>query len=287
LQAVTNKSEEKLYVEAEHPQELHREVTEGLNHTDDLVHTRDPKNNQKHIAIQSLAKEQQQQIGALHSSSSLPPLPPPSPRPEPGPVIELEPSLPAKETPVDAQEPMVELEPESASELALEPVEDGKNEGGEQLFSSIWGGSKKQEKSENVESEETSDDHLLAKVSVKDLISGNAANQGPYTASRSSESPIGMDYSTRPTSIMSNQPRPEDRNYIDDLATNLFAVVHAFEPNRLTLEHISHILPDLLKTFALKVGYKPQSSMHLDVSYFIFKYCKYDVLSWLLTICQS
>jgi DUF2075 family protein len=76
-------------------------------------------------------------------------------------------------------------------------------------------------------------------------------------------------YSASETSIL---PPPRDKGYITDLAAELFSAMKSFESDKKTLKRISEMLPELLRAFALKVGYKAQTAMHRDVSFFIHKY---------------
>ncbi|KAF3905765.1 hypothetical protein AA313_de0203376 [Arthrobotrys entomopaga] len=59
--------------------------------------------------------------------------------------------------------------------------------------------------------------------------------------------------------------------YISELADALFQAVCTEEPDIKTLDRVSGALPELLKAFALKVGYNAPSQMHRDVMYFVHK----------------
>ena len=76
-------------------------------------------------------------------------------------------------------------------------------------------------------------------------------------------------YSKSETSTL---PPPRYKDYIVDLATELFSTVNSCEPNRESLERIGEMLPDLLRAFALKIGHKAETSMQRDVSYFVHKH---------------
>jgi hypothetical protein len=65
---------------------------------------------------------------------------------------------------------------------------------------------------------------------------------------------------------------PRDKRYIADLAADLFGLVKSHESNSEILEHISKLLPDLLRAFALKLGHKAQTQMHRDISFWVHKY---------------
>lgn len=82
----------------------------------------------------------------------------------------------------------------------------------------------------------------------------------------------------RPTS--SHPPpslsRPQDESYITSLAAELFSIIaKSCGSDRLTLKRISEMLPGLLRSFALKVGYRAQTPMQRDVYYFVHKNCLY------------
>ncbi|KAK6501959.1 hypothetical protein TWF481_009777 [Arthrobotrys musiformis] len=59
--------------------------------------------------------------------------------------------------------------------------------------------------------------------------------------------------------------------YISELANALFSEVQANQPDSIALEKICLALPDLLKAFALKIGYNAPSQMHRDVMVFVHK----------------
>jgi hypothetical protein len=61
-------------------------------------------------------------------------------------------------------------------------------------------------------------------------------------------------------------------SYIEEFVDDLVARVRELQPDEETLNRISALLPDLLKAFALRVGYNAPSRMHRDVMYFIHKY---------------
>lgn len=66
-------------------------------------------------------------------------------------------------------------------------------------------------------------------------------------------------------------PRPRDEGFVINMAAELFSTIEPYKLDKDALGHISEMLPDLLRTFALKMGYKPQNQMQLDISYFIRK----------------
>jgi hypothetical protein len=63
-------------------------------------------------------------------------------------------------------------------------------------------------------------------------------------------------------------------SYISDFADDLFRKVSDLQPDEQDFERIFAVLPDLLKAFALRLGYNAPMPMHRDVMYFVHKYRK-------------
>jgi hypothetical protein len=64
-------------------------------------------------------------------------------------------------------------------------------------------------------------------------------------------------------------------SYIADFADDLLHQISDLQPDEQRLERISNtVLPDLLKAFALRLGYNAPTPMHCDVIYFVHKYRK-------------
>ncbi|KAI1259985.1 hypothetical protein F5Y18DRAFT_406994 [Xylariaceae sp. FL1019] len=61
-------------------------------------------------------------------------------------------------------------------------------------------------------------------------------------------------------------------NYVSGFADDLFAKIQETKPDKHELDRISELLPDLLKTFALRLGYNAPTKMHSEVMYFTHKY---------------
>ncbi|KAF3904310.1 hypothetical protein ABW20_dc0105558 [Dactylellina cionopaga] len=61
------------------------------------------------------------------------------------------------------------------------------------------------------------------------------------------------------------------KRYIAELADALFDGVPAEQPDSRALERVSMVLPELLKAFALKLGYSAPTQMHRDVMVFVHK----------------
>jgi hypothetical protein len=63
------------------------------------------------------------------------------------------------------------------------------------------------------------------------------------------------------------------------LAVDLFNRVSLKGNDKESINRICEYLPGLLKTFAMKVGFKGPSQIHRDVMCFVHKYRKYVALS--------
>lgn len=76
-------------------------------------------------------------------------------------------------------------------------------------------------------------------------------------------------------SELSKVPTPHDERYITDLAKDLYDSIKYHSPDSETLRHICDVLPNLLRAFAVKVGYSTRTQTPRDVSYFVHKYRRY------------
>ena len=61
-------------------------------------------------------------------------------------------------------------------------------------------------------------------------------------------------------------------SYILDFAEDLFEKILDLQPDPEDVERISELLPDLLKAFALKLGFQAPMPVYRDVMYFVHKY---------------
>jgi tetratricopeptide (TPR) repeat protein len=97
-----------------------------------------------------------------------------------------------------------------------------------------------------------------------------------YQSANSDEQTVPTGLYAAPTryapSEIDSQPGPKDRNCITELAAALFSKMTTSDVDIKTLQRISQLLPDLLRTFALKVGYQGPTQMHRDVMHFVYKY---------------
>ncbi|EUC39412.1 hypothetical protein COCCADRAFT_152 [Bipolaris zeicola 26-R-13] len=64
-------------------------------------------------------------------------------------------------------------------------------------------------------------------------------------------------------------PALRGKGYTGKLAEQLFGVVNCTDLTRDALDHLSQSLPDLLRAFAVKVGYQASSPMHRDVMFYV------------------
>jgi Cullin family len=69
----------------------------------------------------------------------------------------------------------------------------------------------------------------------------------------------------------SSLPLQKMEAYIAELADDLFSKVRFLLSDVETMESISRALPELLKAFALRVGYNAPTQMHRDVMFFVHK----------------
>jgi hypothetical protein len=69
---------------------------------------------------------------------------------------------------------------------------------------------------------------------------------------------------TYSASDTSSLPPQRDIGYMDQLSNGLFDAIKCHDADRATLERISQALPGLLKTFAVRIGYKARTQMHLS-----------------------
>jgi hypothetical protein len=70
----------------------------------------------------------------------------------------------------------------------------------------------------------------------------------------------------------SNVSEFRENGYIPELAGFLFQKVSTVRVADDTLEHISKVLPAMLKAFALRVGMNAPTQMHREVMFFVHKY---------------
>jgi hypothetical protein len=88
----------------------------------------------------------------------------------------------------------------------------------------------------------------------------NYARTGLYAA--------GTVYSA---SLTSTLPAPKQDGYINDIAQMMFKVLGNIDFYALSAEDLSSMLPDWLKTFAIKVGHLANSQMERDVAFLVHK----------------
>jgi hypothetical protein len=79
-------------------------------------------------------------------------------------------------------------------------------------------------------------------------------------------------YSARTTYTGSNISTSEDRGYISEFAAELAQVGEQLNLSNVTAENILKVIPELLRAFALRVGYNENSAAHRDISVFVHRH---------------
>jgi hypothetical protein len=97
---------------------------------------------------------------------------------------------------------------------------------------------------------------------------------GERATAQSILEPVEEDINNTTTeySHQSNATFLKRQSYIWELAEDLCKEISLLNTDQKTKTRISVILPELLKAFALKVGYNAQTQMHRDVMAFVHKY---------------
>ena len=62
------------------------------------------------------------------------------------------------------------------------------------------------------------------------------------------------------------------QGYVEDLAVALFVAVEPCQSDTKKMDQISEMLPDLLRAFSLRLGYKASDPMQIEAAYFVRKY---------------
>jgi hypothetical protein len=70
----------------------------------------------------------------------------------------------------------------------------------------------------------------------------------------------------------SSLPALKSENYISELAEDLLSKIYSDDLDSQSIERVSERLPDLLKAFALKLGFGAQTQMHRDIMFFVHKH---------------
>lgn len=116
-------------------------------------------------------------------------------------------------------------------------------------------------------------DRLTESTQYSDVKPGSGIAQPQV----SQQGGLGL-YDTRTeysASEMSKVPTPHDERYITDLAQDLYGSIKYHSLDSETLRHICDVLPNLLRAFAVKVGYSTRTQTPREVSYFVHKYRRY------------
>jgi hypothetical protein len=99
----------------------------------------------------------------------------------------------------------------------------------------------------------------------------DSAFEAPNEARKTSSPELSLARTIYAPSATLTTPARGDRGYIGELAEQLFGVVNCPGLSRDALARVSRLLPDLLRAFAVQVGYQAPSSMHRDVMYYVRK----------------
>tara|TARA_R110002003_G_scaffold206_4_gene15776 strand:- start:696 stop:2009 length:1314 start_codon:yes stop_codon:yes gene_type:complete len=99
----------------------------------------------------------------------------------------------------------------------------------------------------------------------------DSALEPPNEARRTASPELSIARTFYAPSATLTTPARGDKGYIGELAEQLFGVVNCPGLTRDALDRVSQSLPDLLRAFAVKVGYQAPSPMHRDVMFYVRK----------------
>jgi hypothetical protein len=99
----------------------------------------------------------------------------------------------------------------------------------------------------------------------------DSAFEPPNEARKTSSPELSLARTIYAPSATLTTPTRGDKRYIGELAEQLFGVVNCPGLTRDALDRVSRLLPDLLRAFAVQVGYQAPSPMHRDVMFYVRK----------------
>jgi hypothetical protein len=99
----------------------------------------------------------------------------------------------------------------------------------------------------------------------------DSAFEPPNEARKTSSPELSLARTIYAPSATLTTPARGDKRYIGELAEQLFGVVNCPGLTRDALDRVSRLLPDLLRAFAVQVGYQAPSPMHRDVMFYVRK----------------
>jgi hypothetical protein len=99
----------------------------------------------------------------------------------------------------------------------------------------------------------------------------DSAFKSPNEARKTSPPELSLACTVYAPSATLTTPARVEKGYIDGLAEQLFGVVNCPSLTRDALDRVSLLLPDLLRAFAVQVGYQASSQMHRDVMFYVRK----------------
>ena len=79
-------------------------------------------------------------------------------------------------------------------------------------------------------------------------------------------------YRTASVYSASDDSTPEEREYIAQMASDLFKCLEKYDSGSHMLKRVSERMSDLLRAFSVRIAYGTQPQIHRDVAYFVRKY---------------
>jgi hypothetical protein len=100
----------------------------------------------------------------------------------------------------------------------------------------------------------------------------NREPEAPFQQAFQEESPRQGLYTADTVYSKSESSNLHDKGYVIDIAAALYESIDWLNLDIPTLKRVSELLPDLLRTFAIKVGYSADTQIQRDIAYFVHKY---------------
>jgi hypothetical protein len=106
-------------------------------------------------------------------------------------------------------------------------------------------------------------------TNATDYTTQDSAPNAPNEEQKMASPELSLARTVYATSAMLTIPTLGDKGYMGELAEQLFGVVNCSGLPRDALDRLSQALPDLLRAFAVKVGYQASSPMHRNVMFYV------------------
>jgi hypothetical protein len=106
---------------------------------------------------------------------------------------------------------------------------------------------------------------------ITDHTTQDSAFEPPNEARKTSSPELSLARTVYAPSATLTTPAGADKGYISELAEQLFGVVKCPGLTRDVLDRVSRLLPDLLRAFAVRVGYQATSPMDRDIMFYVRK----------------